>query len=356
MNRSEPHEWTVDDLAQEREDPLGLPLFEYSGNAILVPALQWTRDAEWQISRETRRYFYDRFYAPTMGAYDALPKEIQPQVLDFAFKQAVLGFHIMPPMKQAAIMFEDVFLVMEYYAGEPVATTPFDPANKDLRPRLGKGIGIPDVVYLPQHLFIGFLARLLGGYDYKDRRLRMPGWSSERNFNHLKNVNQTLNELAYIRWMFDESASFSVLLPKEFTRVVTRKANIRFEGFSGSPSVDILFPDLDAVPWDEVVDIGKSAECRELRKRLTEWDAELAGEGNLDWAIIGRRIQPIVDALINEMEKSRVSRTRAWVNFLASLLPAPAGAVPSAIDLVKAYSKRGVAPGVSKIKAQSRKR
>src|SRR5260370_18652930 len=211
MNRSEPHEWTVDDLTQKREDPRGLPLFEYSGNAILVPALQWTRDAVWHIPPETPRYLYDRFYAPTMGAYDSLPKEMQPQVLDFAFKQAVLYFHIMPPMKQAAIMFEDVFLVMEYDAGEPVATTSFDPANRDLRPRLGKGIGIPDVVYLPQHLFIGFLALLLQSYDHKDRRLRLPGWSSERIPSHFKNVNQTLNELSYIRWMVDDSASFSVL-------------------------------------------------------------------------------------------------------------------------------------------------
>ena len=65
-------------------------------------------------------------------------------------------------------------------------------------------------------------------------------------------------------------------------------------------------------------------------------------------------IQPILDSLISELEKARISKTRAWVNLLVSILPQPIGAIPSVIDIVKSY-RRTVAPAISKISKSSEK-
>jgi hypothetical protein len=222
--KSRTDQWKLEHvLHREAEDPMDSSLFEYKGSALLVPLLHWLRDANWYVSTNTVEGFYGKVYAPFMGALDDFSQEQKSKVLDFAYAQLVYRVEVEPIIKQALLVFDDVFLVFEREVPESTATAPFDPANEALRPRIAKGIGNPDIILLPWHLMLGFLARILAVADNKDRRLRMPGWKAERNLDHLKNVNHAVNELGYMIGMFDRNVSFSLLVPDQFQRVMKRK-------------------------------------------------------------------------------------------------------------------------------------
>ena len=312
-----------DHILQQPPDLKTLPCFEYNGNALLVPTVNWLREAEWYITPEHVEETYNRFLAPQMGDLSSLT--------------------------------DDVFIISEYDVEEEMLKT--GPTGDDDRfiPRLSKGIGNPDILCLQRVLILGFAANFLASHDNRDRRLPMPGWHRDRNFTHLKNVNHALNDFLYIRSMARGNGSFSLLIPEEFQRVISRKAEIQFPEFSGSRSVQLLFPDIDKVPYDEVSDIAKGPECKELKTTFRAWDDQLQNDPQLDWGKLGRAIQPILDALFSELEKQRVSKTRAWISMLASLLPAPLGATPSAIDLVNAHRATGLAPALTRITRARRK-
>jgi hypothetical protein len=247
-------------------------------------------------------------------------------------------------------VYENVFLMTEHDTSEEIATAMPTPEIQELAARLAVRTQGPNVVSIPRHIVVGFAATLLTNFDLKNRRLRRPGWTFDRDSSHLKNVNQSVTELDFLRGQRGaEEATFSLLVPPEFNRVLTRKAESFYEGFSGSPSASLLFPDLTALPYDEVADIGRLPETRELRAAIREWDNLLSEEPKRDWQRLGRLLQPLIRELTNELVKHKVTKTKAWLAFLSGLLPPPFGQLASAADVVKAYGSSGVFSAVLKV-------
>ncbi|MGD8458331.1 MAG: hypothetical protein PVF83_18290 [Anaerolineales bacterium] len=341
-------EFTLEDIFQDRPNPLDENLFEFTGNGLLIPATHWMRELNWHIDEKLIEKVYTELWNEPFGNLGSFPEDTKEKIKNFTFSQ--MSKQIMEPYyKQGKLLFDNVFLVSQYDPGEEVVTSPYDPSNNNLRPRFVKGINNPDIVLLPMHLLVGFLARIMTMYDNKNRKLRMPGWKQERNLDHLKNVNHALNEMAYIRGMFESDTSFSLFVPKYFQRVITRKTMEYLPIFSGSTSMQLIIPQLESVPWDEVVDISKTNDCRLLRERIKEWDSNLQENPNVDWNEVIRNIQPILDSLINDLIKLNVSKSQAWVNFFSGLLPTPLGLIPSAIDMIKVYRNKTLAPILSKL-------
>lgn len=322
--------------------------FIYKGNAALIPMQSWLKVMKFYLTKDFIPQFYNQYLSKDFGELNKKTKEQQDELLEFAYMQFVNWYYIEPISKQALLLYDDVFIIAENWISKEIAVSKFSKENESLIPKISKGIGNADIITIHRHLFLGFLAKFQSQNDNKNRKLRKPGWDRNRNLLFLKESNHAINQVNFIQSFYPNS-KFSILAPTVFNRIYQRKSNITKRLFNNSPSAQLLFPDLDRLPWDEVLEISKTKDYLNLKKEIVKWDNNIQNK-DIDFKSFSKNIQPILDYLINQSVKEKISKKKAVVNFLIGLLPQPLGSIPGGIDLINKFRKRDTISVINRVR------
>ena len=350
--------------------------FNYSGNALVVPVLPWLEVYRNNFTDKNLIRFYERILSKQMGEFNNIPQNLRKAVLEFTYTRLIVDGVILPIAKQGLLLYDDVFFLSENTSLikiEPILFKKKQSSGNELvdiqtiinNPDLTESYEYsypslklkreiinyqPDTIHLSYHPIFNVLTNIMSISDYRDKSLRKVGWTKVQNMNCLQDYNRSILEMSFLIDLANKNSNYSILTPPRFNHLLKKKTEVSCKEYKGGPLIELLFPNLDEIPWQDLQNICKDNNVVSLKKYLIETiDDSL--NNDVDFTTISKILQPILNEFTNEFSRVN-SPKKALVNLIISFLPIPYpfSILPNIIEYIKARKKNDMAMAFSKIR------